>query len=254
MGAATNGMAAHGGIIPYTGTFLIFSDYMRPAIRISALSKHPSIWVFTHDSIGLGEDGPTHQPIEHLSSLRAIPDLVVIRPCDSNEVAEAWKVAVKRRDGPTLLSLTRQSVPILDRSVYSPASGLAKGAYVLADLGEGTPDIILMATGSEVNLIVKAGHILAKEGVKVRLVSFPSWELFGAQDEKYRESVFPSNVTARIAVEAGISQGWERWVGPKGDLITIDTFGASAPAKVLFEKFGFTVDNITNRARALLKK
>lgn len=254
MAAAVNGMAAHGGMMPYCATFLIFSDYMRPSIRISALSRHPSIWVFTHDSIGLGEDGPTHQPIEQLASLRAIPNLVVIRPSDSNEVVEAWKAAVLRRDGPTLLSLTRQSVPVLDRDVYSPASGLAKGAYILADLGEGIPEIILMATGSEVDLITKAGNILAKEGINVRLVSFPSWELFSAQSQDYRESVLPSNLSARMVVEAGISQGWEQWVGPKGAMITIDRFGASAPSKVLFEKYGFTVENIIKRARALLSQ
>lgn len=252
MAAAVNGMAAHGGIIPYCGTFLIFSDYMRPSIRLSALSRHPSIWVFTHDSIGLGEDGPTHQPIEQLSSLRAIPGLVVIRPCDSNEVTEAWKVAVARREGPTLLSLTRQKVPILDRTVYASASGLAKGAYVLADLGEGRPEVILIATGSEVALITEAGKILAEEGISVRLVSFPSCELFERQSKEYQESVLPSDVAARVLVEAGVSHGWERWVGPKGAMVTIDTFGASAPSEVLFEKYGFTVENIANKARKLV--
>jgi transketolase len=252
MAAAVNGMAAHGGIIPYCGTFLIFSDYMRPSIRLSALSRHPSIWVFTHDSIGLGEDGPTHQPIEQLSSLRAIPGLVVIRPCDSNEVTEAWKVAVARREGPTLLSLTRQKVPILDRTAYASASGLAKGAYILADLGNGRPKVILMATGSEVALITEAGKILAREGISVRLVSFPSCELFERQSKEYRESVLPSDIAARVLVEAGVSHGWERWVGPKGAMVTIDTFGASAPSEVLFGKFGFTAENVAKKARQLL--
>ncbi|NHI84040.1 MAG: transketolase [Candidatus Thorarchaeota archaeon] len=252
MAAAVNGMAAHGGLIPYCSTFLVFSDYMRPAIRLSALSRHPSIWVFTHDSIGLGEDGPTHQPIEHLASLRAIPGLVVIRPCDSNEVTEAWRVAVARRDGPTLLSLTRQKVPVLDRAVYAPASGLAKGAYVLADLGRGPLEVILMATGSEVALIKEAGETLSSEGINVRLVSFPSWELFEAQSKDYQESVLPSKVTARVIVEAGVSQGWEKWVGPKGAMITMDSFGVSAPSDVLFEKSGFTAENIVKKAKMIL--
>ncbi|TFG07144.1 transketolase, partial [Candidatus Thorarchaeota archaeon] len=252
MAAAVNGMAAHGGVVPYCGTFLVFSDYMRPSIRLSALSKHPSIWVFTHDSIGLGEDGPTHQPVEHLASLRAIPGLVVIRPCDSNEVAEAWRVAIARRNGPTLLSLTRQKVPILDRTTYASARGLDRGAYVLADLGEGLPDVVLMATGSEVALIVEAGKALANEGISVRLVSFPSRELFEAQSKDYQESVLPADVTARVLVEAGISQGWERWVGPKGTMITINTFGASAPSGVLFEKFGFTAENIVKKVKEVL--
>ncbi|MFW9968225.1 MAG: transketolase [Candidatus Thorarchaeota archaeon] len=252
MGAIVNGMAAHGGFIPYGATFLIFSDYMRPAIRLSALSKHRSIWVFTHDSIGVGEDGPTHQPVEQLAALRAIPDLVVLRPCDANEVVEAWKVAINRSGGPTLISLTRQKIPILDRSTYSPASGLGRGAYVLADFGDGPLDIIMMATGSEIGLITKAGEKLAQEGVNVRLVSFPSWELFEEQGEDYRNSVFPPDVKARLAVEAGRSQGWERWVGDKGTIIAVETFGASAPDKVVFEKYGFTVDNVIKHVRELI--
>jgi transketolase len=252
MGAIVNGMAAHGGFIPYGATFLIFSDYMRPAIRISALSRHRSIWVFTHDSIGVGEDGPTHQPVEQLAALRAIPDLVVLRPCDANEVVEAWKIAINRSEGPTLMALTRQKIPILDRKAYSPASGLAKGAYVLADLGNGSPDVILMATGSEVGLITKAGEKLAEEGINVRLVSFPSWELFEEQGEDYRNSVLPPDVKVRLAVEAGRSQGWERWVGDKGAVLAVETFGASAPNNVVFEKYGFTVENVIKHVRELI--
>ncbi|MFW9799185.1 MAG: transketolase [Candidatus Thorarchaeota archaeon] len=252
MGGIVNGLAAHGGVVPFGATFLIFSDYMRPAIRISALSQHRSIWVFTHDSVGLGEDGPTHQPVEQLVSLRAIPDLVVIRPCDANEVVEAWRVAIARSEGPTLLTLSRQKIPILSRKEYGSSKGLAKGAYVLADLGKGDPDIILMGTGSEVNLIVKAGKKLAQNGVGVRLVSFPSWELFLAQDKDYRDSVLPPTITARLAVEAGISQGWERWVGNNGAIMSVDRFGSSAPYGVIFEKYGFTVDNVITHAKRLI--
>jgi transketolase len=246
-------MGAHGGVIPYCGTFLIFSDYMRPSIRLSALSGHPSIWVFTHDSIGVGEDGPTHQPVEHLAALRSIPHLVVIRPCDANEVVEAWRTAVKNREGPTLMALTRQKIPILDRTRFASAEGLSKGAYVLADLG-GKPELILMASGSEVNLIVHAGERLVEEGVGVRLVSFPSWELFEKQSPEYRNSVLPPEITGRIAVEAGVSQGWCRWVGEKGRTVTLDRFGASAPGKVIFEEFGFTVENVLSMAREITRE
>jgi transketolase len=252
MGAIVNGLALHGGIIPFGGTFLVFSDYMRPAIRLSALSGYPSIWVFTHDSIGLGEDGPTHQPIEHLAALRAIPNLVLIRPCDANEVVEAWKFAIKHRDGPTALAFTRQSVPTLDRSIYSPASGLQRGAYVLADYGDQAPEIILMASGSEVDLIVKAAGNLAAEGINVRIVSFPSWEIFAEQDQDYQDSVLIPELKTRIAAEAGVSQGWERWVGDDGAIIAIDRFGASAPYKLLYDQFGLTVDNIVSNARKLI--
>ncbi len=254
MAACINGMAIHGGLIPYCGTFLVFSDYMRPAIRLSAMSHYPSIWLFTHDSIGLGEDGPTHQPIEQLATLRAIPNLVVIRPADANEVATAWIAAVSRRDGPTAIILTRQNVPILDRSNLASADGLLRGAYVLADLGDGSPEIILMASGSEVELVLRAGHRLASEGIPARVVSFPSWELFEQQDRTYRESVFPTSVRARLAVEAGVGMGWERWVGVDGDIISIETFGASAPYKVLFEKYGFNVENVLARARQLISR
>ncbi len=251
MGAIVNGMALHGGVIPYGATFLVFSDYMRGAIRLSALSRIPSIWVFTHDSIGVGEDGPTHQPVEHIAALRAIPNLTVLRPCDANETVEAWKWAVSHRSGPIALILTRQALPTLDRDIYAPASELVRGAYVLADIGDKQPELILMASGSEVSLIVEAGLRLAAEGVNVRLVSFPSWELFAAQDEEYRQAVLPPSVRARLAVEAGVAQGWERWVGDGGAVIAMDRFGASAPAKVLLEKFGFSVENVIAKAREL---
>ncbi len=253
MGAAVNGMAVHGGVIPFGATFLAFADYMREPIRLSAFSRYPSIWVFTHDSIGVGEDGPTHQPVEHLATLRAIPGMTVIRPADANETAVAWKVAVERRHGPTLLALTRQNVPTLDRSLFAPADGLERGAYVLADLGEGDPELILMASGSEVSLIIEAGLRLAAEAVAVRLVSFPSWELFAAQDQAYRESVLPTMTKVRLAVEAGVSMGWERWVGERGAILGIDRFGASAPAEVVFREFGLTIGNIVKRALQLMR-
>jgi len=244
MGASLNGMALFGGMIPYGGTFLIFADYVKPAIRIAALSHIPSIFVFTHDSIGLGEDGPTHQPIEQLASLRATPNLVVIRPADANEVREAWKAAVTRKDGPTALALTRQALPTYEARNEETVS---KGAYVLKDFG--TPEVILMASGSEVSLIMSAAEKLHEEGKGVRVVSFPSWELFEKQDEAYKESVLPKQIQARLAVEAGASLGWERYAK---STICINHFGASAPAKILFEKFGFTVDNVVARAKELL--
>jgi transketolase len=253
MGGIVNGMAVHGGLIPFGATFLAFADYMREPIRLSALSHYPSIWVFTHDSIGVGEDGPTHQPVEQLASLRAIPNLTVIRPADANETAFAWKLAIERRHGPTLLALTRQNVPTLDRTNYAPANGLEKGAYVLADLGEGHPDLILMASGSEVGLIVEAGKQLAAQALKVRLVSFPSWELFAAQSLAYRDSVLPGTIKTRLAVEAGVPMGWERWVGEKGVLIGIDRFGASAPAETVYRELGLTVENIVARALSLVR-
>jgi len=253
MGAIVNGMALHRGLIPYGSTFLVFSDYMRGALRISALSHIPSIWVYTHDSIGLGEDGPTHQPVEHLAALRAIPNLSVIRPADANETSEAWKSAIMRRDGPTALILSRQSLPTLDRNEYSPASNLSRGAYILADIGTGKPDLILMASGSEVHLILQTAKRIAQEKICIRVVSFPSWDLFRGQEPDYQSKVFPPDVTKRLAVEMGVAQGWERWVGSKGAILSIDHFGASAPANVLFEKFGFTVENIMMKAQELLK-
>ncbi len=253
MGSIVNGMAVHGGVIPYGGTFLVFSDYMRPAIRLSALSQYPSIWVYTHDSIGLGEDGPTHQPIEHLAALRAIPHLVTIRPADANEVREAWKVAIQRRHGPTALVFSRQSTPTINRNEFAPALGLQRGAYVLADLGNSQPELILMASGTEVSLIVEAGTRLAAEGVSLRLVSFPSWELFEAQDQAYRDEVLLPTVNARLAVEAGVAQGWKRWVGDAGATITLDRFGTSAPYKKIYQEFGFTADHIIETAQSLMR-
>lgn len=254
MASIVNGMAVHGGVIPYGGTFLVFSDYMRPAVRLSALSKYPSIWVFTHDSIGLGEDGPTHQPIEHLAALRAIPGLVVLRPADANETSEAWRVAINRRNGPTVLALTRQNVSVLDRNVFAPASMLEKGAYVLADLGDQDPEVILMGTGSEVNLVVDAGMRLSAEGVNVRLVSFPSWELFLEQDRAYQDHVLPPAITARVAIEAGVRMGWERWIGKDGRILAIEGFGASAPYQIVYQELGLTVDHVVDTARELLHR
>jgi transketolase len=246
MGAALNGLNLFGGLIAYGGTFLIFSDYMKPALRIAAISRIRSIFVFTHDSVGLGEDGPTHQPVEQLMALRATPNLTVIRPADANEVVEAWRVAINRRRSPTAFALTRQNLPTLegtDRGL------LSKGAYVLKDFGE-NPHLILIATGSEVSLIYEAAQRLFAEGTAVRVVSFPSWELFEEQDEAYRESVLPKNVTARLAVEAGATLGWERYAK---SVIGLDHYGASAPYKVIFEKFGFTVENVVAKAKELLK-
>jgi transketolase len=252
MGSVVNGMVYHGGLIPYGSTFMVFADYMRPPIRLSALSHLGPIWVFTHDSIGVGEDGPTHQPVEHLASLRAIPNLVVIRPGDANEVREAWKVAIENRRRPTVLVMTRQNVKVLDRSVFAPAEELKKGAYVLADLGQGRPQIILMATGSEIPMMIEAGQRLAESGTAVRLVSFPSWELFADQDQEYRDSVLLPDVEARLAVEAGISLGWHRWVGSKGRILGIDRYGASAPEKLVYEAVGLTVGHVEAAARELL--
>jgi len=254
MGALINGLAIHGGIIPYGGTFLVFSDYMRPAIRISALSHIPSIWVFTHDSIGVGEDGPTHQPVEHFAALRAIPNLVVLRPGDANEVTQAWAFALSHREGPTVLALSRQSIPVLDRSVYSPAEGLQQGAYILRDYGDKDPELILMASGSEVDLIVKAGEKLAGDGINLRLISFPSWELFREHDDSYRNKILPPGISARLAVEAGISQGWHEWVGDQGKIMAVDRYGASAPAGRIYSEFGLTVEAVINNAMELLRK
>ncbi len=251
MGAIVNGMSAHGGILPFGATFLVFSDYLRPALRLSALSHHHTIWVFTHDSIGVGEDGPTHQPVEQIASLRLIPGFTVIRPADANETVEAWKVAINRRSGPVALILTRQAVPTLDRTILSSAEGLARGAYILADIGDREPDLILMASGSEVALIVEAGFRIASEGRNVRIVSFPSEELFMEQDKEYQEQVLPKSVKARLAVEAGVRVGWERWVGSEGAILGIDQFGLSGPGNELMEHFGFTVDNIINKGLSL---
>jgi transketolase len=254
MGAIVNGMAVHGGLIPYGATFLVFSDYMRGAIRVSALSHIPSIWVFTHDSIGLGEDGPTHQPVEHFAALRAIPNLMVIRPSDANETAEAWKIAIWNRKNPTALLLTRQTCPVIDRTVYSSAEEVKQGAYVLTDFGKEKPQIILMASGSEVGLIVNAGKTLLEKGISSRIVSFPSWELFEKSDAKYKESVFPKDLKTRLAVEAGVAQGWEKYTGDSGNIICMHGFGASAPYQALFNRFGFTVEYVVQTAMDMLSK
>lgn len=252
MGAAMNGMALHGGIIPFGGTFLIFSDYCRPAIRIAALSHIPSIFVFTHDSIGLGEDGPTHQPIEHLASLRAMPNTLVLRPGDANEVSWAWKAALEHTDGPSLITLTRQGIPTLDRETYASASGLMQGAYILSDSNKETPDAILIGTGSELQLALKAQQELAKDGIDGRVVSMPSWELFEAQDAGYRETVLPASVKARVSIEAASTFGWERWVGSEGKAIGIDRFGASAPYEEIYQHLGLTKERLVEEAKLLL--
>ena len=250
MGGMLNGMALHGGFIPFGGTFLTFSDYMRPSVRLAALMGAHVVYVWTHDSVWLGEDGPTHQPVEHAAALRTIPNLIVIRPSDATETAEAWRFAVAH-DGPVALLLTRQGVPVIDRTKYAPASGLAKGAYVLAD-ADGTPDVILIATGSEVSLALEAREILSREGVDARVVSMPSWELFEAQPQEYKDSVLLPEVAARLAIEAGVTLGWDRYVGPQGAVHGIDHFGASAPYKVLMEQWGFTGPAIARRALDLL--
>jgi len=253
MGSICNGIALYGGIIPYAGTFLVFADYMRPAIRLASLMKLKVIYIFTHDSIGLGEDGPTHQPIEHLASLRAIPNLIVIRPADANETVQAWKTALEIKNHPIALILSRQGLSVLDQKKFNSAEDLNKGAYILKDFGN-EPEIILMASGSEVSLAVQSAENLFKEGINSRVVSFPSWELFEMQSLEYKEKIFSSKIKARISIEAGISQGWEKYVGEYGKSISIETFGASAPEKILFEKFGFTVDKVIEIAKSVLEK
>ena len=251
MTAVLNGMALHGGFIPYGGTFLIFSDYMRPAIRLAALMKQHVIYVLTHDSIGLGEDGPTHQPIEHLASLRSMPNVTVLRPADANETAEAWKFAIKSNKGPTVLALTRQSLPTLDRTVFGPAELLHRGAYVLKDVN-GTPDAIILASGSEVKLALEAAETLAQDGVAARVVSMPSWELFDDQTQEYKNSVLPENVKARVSIEAGATQGWHKYLGMNGIAIGLDHFGASAPINDLFTNFGITADSVVQAVKSLV--
>ena len=253
MTAVLNGMALHGGLIPYGGTFLIFSDYMRPAIRLASLMKQHVIYVLTHDSIGLGEDGPTHQPIEHLASLRAMPNLTVIRPADANETAEAWKFAVKSHKGPTLLALTRQSLPTLDRSVFGPSELLNRGAYVLKDV-DGTPDALILASGSEIKLAIEAAETLANDGIAARVISMPSWELFDEQPQDYKDKVLPENVKARVAIEAGATQGWHKYVGMHGKVIGLDHFGASAPINDLFTNFGITTESLVLAVRGLVNR
>ena len=271
MGATLTGMSLNGGLIPYGGTFMTFSDYMRPSIRLACLSEVQVIYVFTHDSIGLGEDGPTHQPIEHLAALRAIPHLFVVRPADVHEVREAWRLAITRRQAPTALALTRQKVPLIDRKVYASAEGLRRGGYILAEAGDtagdsergssptvregakaATPKLILIATGSEVSLALEAREQLQKDGVPTRVVSLPCIELFEEQPQKYRDEVLPFSITARLAIEAGVRQGWDRYVGPKGDVVCLDRFGASAPGDVVMKNLGFNVENVVNHAKQLV--
>lgn len=250
MGSIMNGMALNGGVIPYGGTFLVFSDYMRPAIRLAAIMGLRVIYVFTHDSIGLGEDGPTHQPIEHLSVLRAIPNLTVIRPAEASETAWAWKAALMNNKGPTALALTRQNVPTFDRKEMNSAEGLCKGAYILT--GDENPEVILTGSGSEIHIAVEAYKVLSKAGIKTRVVSMPSWELFDKEPEEYKNNVFPPNVSIRIAIEAGIKQGWEKYLGPKGAMVSIEGFGASAPYEKIYEEYGLTAGNMVRVAKKLL--
>ena len=256
MGSIANGMALHGGTIPYTATFLIFSDYMRPPIRLAALMDIRVVYIFTHDSIGLGEDGPTHQPIEQLLSLRAIPNVVVLRPADATETVEAWRVAMERRDGPTVLVMGRQNLPVLDRETYAAAAGVQRGGYVLWESPKSSdnPEAILIGTGSEVHIALDAGKILEEKGIMTRVVSLPSWKLFDAQPTDYRNSVLPSNVRARVAIEAATTMGWERYVGIEGVTLGIPHFGASAPAGVLYEKFGLTAQRMADEAEILVKR
>ena len=253
MAAILNGMS-HCKIRPYGSTFLIFSDYLRPAMRLSALMELPVIYVFTHDSIGVGEDGPTHQPVEQLASLRAIPGLITIRPADANEVVEAWRLIMELRHEPVALVLSRQPLPTLDRSKYAPASGLTKGAYILADTDDREPQLRLLGTGSEVSLCVQAYEHLKQEGIKARVVSMPSWELFEQQSPEYRESVLPSTVTARVSVEQASTLGWHQYMGPAGSAVGMKTFGASAPLKELQRKFGFTPESIIAACKEQLAK
>jgi transketolase len=256
MGAISNGLSAHGGLRPFAATFLVFSDYMRPSVRLASLIGLPVVYVWTHDSIGLGGDGPTHQPVEHLASLRAMPNLRVIRPADGPETAEAWRAALLRTDGPTALALTRQNLPPIDRSRFARADGLRRGAYVLAEASgppsAARPDLILIATGSEVWLALAARDLLEAEGVATRVVSMPCWELFSEQERAYRDQVLPPEVRARLAVEAASAFGWREWVGDAGGVVGVERFGASAPGEEVLEHYGFTVDNVAGAARALL--
>lgn len=254
MGSVMNGIALTKPLIPFGGTFMIFYDYMRPPVRLAAMMGIGTIYVYTHDSIGLGEDGPTHQPIEQLAGLRAVPNLTLIRPADANETAVAWRVAIEHRHGPTALALTRQKLPVFDRTKYASAEGLTKGAYVMSESPTGNIDVILIATGSEVAVAIEAQDALTKEGIGARVVSLPSWELFDAQPQAYRDEVLPPAVTARVAIETGVSFGWERYVGSGGVVIGLDRFGASAPVQVLMEKFGFTAGNVVTQVKRVLGK
>jgi len=251
MGGILNGMSLYKGIRPYGATFLIFSDYMRPTIRLAAMMKRPNIYVYTHDSIGLGEDGPTHQPVEQLASLRAIPNVLVLRPADANEVVEAWKAALKQKDRPAALVFTRQGLPIYDRKTHAPASGVAKGAYIIKDT-EAEPQVILLATGSEVSLALESKKTLDDEGIATRVVSFPSWELFEEQDKEYQQKVLPPKVTKRVVIEAGRHTGWERYVGPEGEYVTVEKYGASAPGSEVMDHYGFNVENVVQKVKSIL--
>ncbi len=252
MGGILNGMALSQALVPYGGTFLVFSDYMRPAIRLAALMKLQVIYVFTHDSVAVGEDGPTHQPVEQLAALRAIPNLVVLRPADANETAFAWQFALNRQEGPSALILSRQKLPIIDRTGLASAEGVHRGAYILAEAPQGTPEILILATGAEVHLALAAYEKLVQEGVAVRVVSMPSWEVFEAQETGYREKVLPAKIKARVSIEAGVPMGWERYVGLEGRVIGIERFGASAPGAVVLEKFGFTSETVVAAVREML--
>jgi transketolase len=254
MGAISVGLALHGGVIPFTGTFLAFADYMRPPMRLAALMGLRIIFVFTHDSIGVGEDGPTHQPVEQVMNLRQIPNMTVLRPADANETLEAWRLALSNSSGPTSLVLSRQNLPVLDRSICASAAGVRQGGYILWESSVLEPNIILIATGSEVSMTLEAGRKLAAEGIRVRVVSLPSWEIFDRQPLEYRDKVLPAHIKAKLAVEAGIKLGWEHYVGLDGKILGMDRFGASAPGSVLFEKFGFTSAHIAAIAREMIKK
>lgn len=252
MGSILNGMATYGGVIPYGGTFLIFSDYLRPTIRLAALSNVKPIFVFTHDSIGLGEDGPTHQPVEHLAALRAIPNNLVLRPADANETVEAWQTAINHKGGPVCIILTRQKLSVINRDKYSSAEGFQKGAYIIKDVKN--PQLIIIASGSEVELAIKSAEKLAEENIAACVVSFPSWELFNTQSDAYKETVLPKSIKARVVIEAGVKQGWEKYAGNDGEIISVEKFGASAPDKILFEQYGFTVENVINTSKSVLAK
>jgi transketolase len=253
MGAIANGMALHGGVIPYTATFLIFYDYMRPPVRLAAISGIRVIFIYTHDSVGLGEDGPTHQPIEQLAGLRAVPNLVTLRPADATETAEAWQLALERRNGPTVMALTRQKLPILNRQELAPASGVRRGGYILWQ-SDSQPEVILIATGSEVHIALEAGKLLAESNISARVVSLPSWELFDNQPIEYRHSVLPPAIKARVSIEAASPLGWERYVGDSGVIIGLDRFGASAPGDVIYRQLGLTAPRMAAEARRLLGK
>jgi transketolase len=252
MGSIMNGISLSGMMRAYGGTFLVFSDYMRGAVRVAALAKYPSVFVWTHDSIGVGEDGPTHQPVEHAASLRAIPNLLVFRPADANETAQSWKYILEHNDAPAALLLTRQGLPVLDQGKLASAANVARGAYILSSRGK--PDVVLMATGSEVSLAMEAAKALDADGVSTQVVSMPCWKLFEQQDEKYKKSVIPPDVKVRIGIEAGISMGWDKYIGDSGAFIGMPGFGASAPGGTCFKEFGITAESVTATARELLKK